>query len=218
MFKSYIFSLRRRVKLLVAGLVLLGLPVLAAHIYLEEQGNFHVVEPGLIYRSARMDEDELVRYFRSCGIKTILNLEGERTDREWYREEGRVAAKYGVTRIDYSLNARKFVPPWKLKELVSIIAQAPKPLLIRCKSGADRTGLAASLWHLDGLGLAPDIACKQLSLAFGHFPWYNKTVLMDDSFWNYVRYEELGAEILPLGPSLEPKGDPKAALQTSPAS
>ncbi len=208
MHKSANLRFRRRIKILVAGLLFLGLPVLSAVIYWEEQGNFHVVQQGTIYRSARMDEDELVRYFRNCGIKTILNLEGERTDREWYLEEGRVAAQYGVTRIDYSLNARKFVPPWKLKELLSIIEKAPKPLLIRCKSGADRTGLAASLWQLDGLGLAPDTACKQLSLVFGHFPWYNKTVLMDDSFWNYVRYKQHGFSILKPKSALETQGTP----------
>lgn len=199
---------RRGVKLLVIVSMLLGLPALAVHLWWEEQGNFHVVQQGTIYRSVRMDEDELVRYFRNYGIKTILNLEGERTDQEWYLEEGRVAAKYGVTRINYSLNARKFVPPSKLHELVSIIEEAPKPLLIRCKSGADRTGLAASLWHLEGLGLAPETACKQLSLVFGHFPWYNKTVLMDDSFWHYVRYKQHGFPLLKPKPAVETQGKP----------
>ena len=50
-----------------------------------------------------------------------------------------------------------------------ILRDAPKPLLIHCRSGADRTGLASVIYQAVIKGMDEDRAESQLSLRFGHF-------------------------------------------------
>src|SRR5262249_42727538 len=44
------------------------------------------------------------------------------------------------------------------------------PLLIHCKSGSDRTGLASALYRLVRLGEPPERAMDSFSYGHGHFP------------------------------------------------
>ncbi|MBK8025175.1 MAG: tyrosine-protein phosphatase [Chloroflexi bacterium] len=61
----------------------------------------------------------------------------------------------------------------------------PKPTLIHCKAGADRTGLAAALF-LMSQGTSFDQAAQQLSLKYFHFPWLGSpSVAMDQTLNAY---------------------------------
>src|SRR5947209_4291769 len=72
--------------------------------------------------------------------------------------------------------------------ILDIVRGAPKPLLIHCKSGADRTGLVAALYRYAEGGASAAEADRELSLAYGHFPYLtSRSGAMDDSFWAYVR-------------------------------
>jgi protein tyrosine/serine phosphatase len=46
--------------------------------------------------------------------------------------------------------------------------KAPRPILIHCRGGADRTGEAAALWVITQQKKSKKIALKQLSLKYGH--------------------------------------------------
>jgi len=71
-----------------------------------------------------------------------------------------------------------------MEELVALMKKAPKPLLVHCKAGADRTSLASAL-YLYALKHDPD-ADRAISIIYGHFPWLgSKTKAMDESFRNY---------------------------------
>jgi hypothetical protein len=59
-------------------------------------------------------------------------------------------------------------------------------VLIHCRSGADRAGLASALYCLAIAGQKPDNADQQLNVWYGHFPLL-QTIAMDDSFWHYVQ-------------------------------
>jgi protein tyrosine/serine phosphatase len=58
----------------------------------------------------------------------------------------RTAAQLGVTHYDVKLSAFREVDSGTLETILAIMRQAPKPLLLHCKSGADRSGLIASLY------------------------------------------------------------------------
>ena len=61
-----------------------------------------------------------------------------------------------------------------------------EPALIHCKSGADRTGLAAGLW-LMAQGRPVEEALDQLSLRFGHVA-AARTGILDAFFRTYAAF------------------------------
>jgi len=150
-------------------------------IYMEEQGNFHVITPGEAYRSAQLDSDELRHYIRKFNIKSIINLRGKRAGRSWYQAELRVSNQLNCRHYDLSIPADKSPSPVRVKKLLQLFATAPRPILLHCKAGADRAGLAAALWKAGVNGESKAIASKQLSLRFGHFP-IGPTSALDDFF------------------------------------
>jgi protein tyrosine phosphatase (PTP) superfamily phosphohydrolase (DUF442 family) len=152
------------------------------------QGNFHAVEAGVLYRSAQPDRDHLVAAARQHGIKSVLNLRGRNPGSRWYDEEVEASRELGLAHYDYSISAKRLVTPQQIAEILDIIRQAPKPLLIHCKSGSDRAGLVSALYRFSLAGATAEDADRELSLIYGHFPYLtSRSGAMDDSFWAYVR-------------------------------
>jgi protein tyrosine/serine phosphatase len=131
-------------------------------------GNFHEVIPGELYRSAQPSGNDIADYARTYGIKTILNLrDEERTG--WYRAEADASSKAGITLIDFPMSSSKQLPIADSQRLAKLMADAPKPLLIHCEHGANRTGLASAI-YVGAVGrLSETFAEFQLSPYFGHF-------------------------------------------------
>ncbi len=152
--------------------------------YLQLSGNFHPVIEGQLYRSAQPSADQLASYVRANGIKTIINLRGSHPGTDWYDGEVAVARKLGLEHIDFSMSASKAVTPQRAAEIVSLMASAPKPILIHCQSGADRSGLVAALYAKKVAGWSDDKAEGQLSFYYGHvgIPVVSSAYAMDRSW------------------------------------
>ncbi|MGQ9812097.1 MAG: dual specificity protein phosphatase family protein [Dissulfurimicrobium sp.] len=150
-------------------------------LYMEEQGNFHVITPGEAYRSAQMDRDELEYYITKYGIRSILNLRGENADKPWYVEELDVSRAHNVAHYDISLATSRELNSDDVIKLVEIFKTAPRPILIHCKSGADRSGLVAAMWKVIVDKEPKAEAAKQLSIIYGHMP-IGKATAMDHFF------------------------------------
>ena len=54
------------------------------------------------------------------------------------------------------------------KQLMAIMATAEKPILIHCRAGADRTGLASAIYVAGIARLGEMAAESQISLTYGH--------------------------------------------------
>jgi hypothetical protein len=93
-----------------------------------------------------------------------------------YLRERDLCQTLGLELIDLPMSATK--PPDKdtLLRLLEIMRTAERPLLMHCKSGADRTGLAAAIFVLDN-GQGAATARGQLSARFLHFRRGRKAVL-----------------------------------------
>ena len=151
------------------------------------EGNFHAVSPGILYRSAQPDAAELQLAARQYGIKSVLNLRGPNAGSPWYDDEVGASHALGLKHYDYAISAKRFVTRRQVADIVNILRQAPKPLLIHCMSGADRAGLVAALYRYAVDGASAQQADEQLSLAYGHFPYLtSRSGAMDASFWGYV--------------------------------
>jgi protein tyrosine/serine phosphatase len=128
-----------------------------------------------------LDSDELRHYFRKYNIKSIINLRGKRRGRHWYREELRISSQFNCRHFDLSIPADKSPSRKQVKKLLHLFATAPRPVLLHCKAGAVRAGLAAALWKAVVNGESKVPAAKQLSLRFGHLP-IGPTSALDDFF------------------------------------
>lgn len=188
------FDLRWRL-LRICGwtlLIVVGLP-LSFYGLLHVNHNQHEVVPGLLYRSAQLPAREFVGLAKQVGLRTVINLRGENVGREWYDDQFRAAGELGVDFINYRMSASRELSVAQMAELAEILRQAPKPLLIHCGSGSDRTGLACALFLLEA-GHPPEAVAYQLSLRFGHFPFlWSRSWAMDDSLNAYAETRRLPA-------------------------
>ncbi|MFQ5846590.1 MAG: dual specificity protein phosphatase family protein [Candidatus Methylomirabilales bacterium] len=148
---------------------------------MEEQGNFHPITPGVAYRSAQLDRDELEYYITTYNIKSILNLRGKKAGAPWYVDEMKVSRKYHVRHYDLSLSASREPSKRQEHKLLEIFKNAPRPILIHCKAGADRSGLVAAMWKVVVDKRSKSEAENRLSVLYGHFP-IGDTSAMDHFF------------------------------------
>ena len=175
----------------IAGLVL-GVALLSSGAYLgglQLSGNFHEVVPDQLYRSAQPSAPQLAAYVKQHGIKTVINLRGSSRG-EWYADEVAEAARLGVRHIDFQMSARKILTADRARELIALLKDAPKPILIHCQAGADRSGLVSSIYVQQIANQSEKAAERQLSFAFGHIGvrFLSSTVAMDDS-WEKLEKE-----------------------------
>lgn len=172
-----------------AIVLLLLLPFAAYGGHLVVRGNFHEVIPGELYRSAQPSARQIAAMVETYGIKSIVNLRGRNDRRDWYIEEVAEAQRLGLTHVDFAMSARKVLSVERADELTRILRDIPKPVLIHCMSGADRTGLASVIYLNRVAGVSDRVAEGQLSIWFGHFgvPYLSRTIAMDESWQTIER-------------------------------
>ncbi len=168
-------------KLIVAPVFLLFISIGSYFLYIEEQGNFRPITDGEAYRSAQMDRDELEYYINNYHLRSILNLRGKNPDMDWYIEEVKVSSEHGIMHYDMALSASRGLTSKEVQGLKEIFNSAPRPILIHCKSGADRSGLVSAMWKVIVDKRPKAEAKKQLSILFGHIP-IGSTSAMDQFF------------------------------------
>jgi protein tyrosine/serine phosphatase len=148
---------------LVALLALFGTYLGALRI----SGNFNTVLAGELYRSGQLSPPQIADYAKRYRIKSIINLRGNNTGNDWYDAEVAQSHHLEIAHIDFGMSARHELDGEQVAALISLISKAPKPLLIHCSAGADRSGLASAL-YLAAIKKS-DAADRQLSIRFGHF-------------------------------------------------
>jgi protein tyrosine phosphatase (PTP) superfamily phosphohydrolase (DUF442 family) len=134
-------------------------------------GNFGVVDPGYVYRSAQPAAD-LDRVIERYHLATILNLRGGSHDDDWYAAEVRTTRERGIDFYDLPMSATRRPRRRELLILLDLFERCRYPLLIHCKSGSDRTGLASALYRMSRRGESPGQAFEAFSLDYGHVPLF----------------------------------------------
>ena len=148
--------------------------------------NWGVVESGRLYRSNHPTPWQLEQAVRRHGIRTVINLRGHREVCGSDALGREAAAALGLEHIDAPLESRGAPHKDRVLRLAGIYARMTEPALIHCKSGADRTGLAAGLWLLTRGGRVEQ-ALDQLSLRFGHVA-AARTGILDAFFRSYAAF------------------------------
>ena len=161
--------------------------------------NFHLVWRGQVYRSSQLSPSRLQKVIDTYRIRTIINLRGPCPEFTWYEDECRTSHEQNVSQEDIVLSAIRLPPPAEIRRLVDVLRHAQYPILLHCRQGVDRTGLAAVIVRLMEPGVSLPEARAQLGIRFGYIP-YNGT----ENILKFIElYEEwLQAQHLPHSPAL----------------
>ncbi|HTL52151.1 MAG TPA: tyrosine-protein phosphatase [Planctomycetota bacterium] len=166
------FWRRRTGRILRIALVALAVVILSLAGYFYCCGalgaNFHEVSPApnALYRSAQLSSADLLARVKALQVKTVLNLRGENPGKPWYDEEAAALRAAGVRQIDIKMSGKHMPTREKLAALIEALDTAPRPILVHCQWGSDRTGLACAIERLEH---GNDFAAARGELAF--FPY-----------------------------------------------
>jgi protein tyrosine phosphatase (PTP) superfamily phosphohydrolase (DUF442 family) len=120
-----------------------------------------------VWRSAQPAPHH-VRRLADRGIKTIVNLRGEQTfGTRWLEQQA--CARHGVKLVELALRSRAAPTRAQFKAMRDLLTSVEYPILVHCKSGADRAGLMSLMVRHVHDGVPISEARDQLSLRYGHF-------------------------------------------------
>ncbi|MGC1584644.1 MAG: sulfur transferase domain-containing protein [Rhodomicrobium sp.] len=172
------------------------------HVFRAVYANRHQIAPG-VWRSAQPSPGQIAYYARK-GVKTIVNLRGER-DCGSYRLQVDACRRHGIKLVNFELRSRMVPAAEVIHEARNLFNNLEYPILLHCKSGADRAGMMSALFMFMKEGKPIEEAAKQLSLKFGHFK-KSETGVLDYLFERYIADNE--AEPMSFFEWLETRYDP----------
>jgi protein tyrosine phosphatase (PTP) superfamily phosphohydrolase (DUF442 family) len=141
------------------------------HNHVAPDDNFLMVDDGNFYRSRQLTTEKLEQYINIFKIKTVVNLRKSAARTNEGKAEEALCKRLGVDFNHVPMNAKRMPAKETLYALLDIFDNAPRPIIVHCKAGADRTGLVAALWVLDQMGRSRPEAAQQLATTYGHSPW-----------------------------------------------
>jgi hypothetical protein len=107
---------------------------------------------------------------RNNGIQTVVNLRGCAPPLRWYMEESRATHDMNLVQEDIAFAANRFPSLSEVRRLVEVLDRSAYPILLHCRQGADRSGLAAAIARLLQPGVTVRQATEQLGWRYGHIP------------------------------------------------
>jgi protein tyrosine phosphatase (PTP) superfamily phosphohydrolase (DUF442 family) len=109
-------------------------------------GNFGQVTDG-IYRSGQIHRPWLGWVWKTQRFRTVVNLAWSGTPADLAEE--RFLTSRGVTYRKFSWTPVGPPSAEELREALTVLEGAPRPLLVHCRAGRDRTGGLVGIWKLD---------------------------------------------------------------------
>lgn len=124
---------------ILTALVLL---VIGFYSWISYSGNIHEVIPGTVIRSAQLNPQQLNQVLNRYRIRSIIDMS---PGNKLHNKELQFSRTHHIRHFDLGINVHGFCPPNQLLKLTQLIETAPKPLLVHCRQGIDRTGLASAI-------------------------------------------------------------------------
>ena len=149
--------------------------------------NFHKVNENL-YRSGQPDEDEFKSLYSFNGIRSVLNLRENNSDKDEINAINRNWVN-AVTLYEIPLDTGK-ISEDDLYKILTVIRDAPKPLLIHCWHGSDRTGCAVAAYRIVFENWSVEDAISELMKPqYGHHKniYTNIPVLLRKADWKKIK-------------------------------
>ncbi len=154
--------------------------------------NLHKVSDKM-YRSSQPTPWQLKRIIKEKGIKTVINLRGAQPHSPVYMLEKRVCKETGVKMIDVEIYSRDLPDINRLETIARAFEEAQYPVLMHCKAGADRTGLAATLYLYLKEGVPIEKTNQLKFFPFGHIKSSDAGII-DFYFDEFLKYKKTDPE------------------------
>lgn len=134
--------------------------------------NFHWVVPGECARAAQAWAGGVGPFLEKRGVKALINLRGRNDDLSWWKNETGAVQARGIAHLDAMLDSRKLPTKPMLERLIEAFDQAPKPFVLKCSGGQDRTSFAAALYlvHRQGWAAMDAARAQYARFPYLHFP------------------------------------------------
>jgi len=157
--------------------------------------NFHWIVPGEAARAAQAYAGFLGPFLSRHGIRSLINLRGPNPKFGWWHYERRVTQAGGIEHLDVMLDSRNLPRRDMLVSVFDAFDRAPKPFLIKCSGGQDRTSLAAALYlvHRGGWAARDKALAQFARFPFLHFPKEHQRWLR--LFLDFAQEESAGRPI-----------------------
>ncbi|MCB1527892.1 MAG: protein tyrosine phosphatase [Hyphomicrobiaceae bacterium] len=166
-----------------------GRPAAYAELMLSDHGVFrmlylnrHKIAPDT-WRSAQPAPGD-IRKFAKDGVRTIVNLRGPRACSS-YTLEQKECQRNGIRLVDFQVRSRAAPTVQEIKGAAALFERIEYPMVMHCKSGADRAGLMSTLFMHFREGQPIATAKRQLSLRYGHIR-QAETGVLDYVFERYL--------------------------------
>jgi len=135
------------------------------------------------WRSAQPAPHDIARLKRA-GIRTVINLRGDRMCGSYWLEV-EACRRHGIRLETCVLRSRAAPSVKELHAARETLQRVEYPILIHCKSGADRAGLMSALYLHIIEGQPMEHCLRQLSLRYGHIRQADTGVL-DHFIMRYI--------------------------------
>jgi protein tyrosine/serine phosphatase len=119
-----------------------------------------------LWRSAQPTPSDL-HYMKQKGLRSVVCVRGGRAFGSWPLEK-EACQRLQLNLHKVAIRARQAPCKRDLLALIDLLSSLSYPVLIHCKSGADRTGFVTAVYLLSVEHRPVDEALGQLALRFGH--------------------------------------------------
>ena len=119
------------------------------------------------------------------GIKTVVNLRGVRNCSSFFLEK-ETCEKHNIKLINFPVTSRAAPKVETILAAKKLFNEVEYPIIMHCKSGADRAGLMSALYLILHKNVSVEEAKKQLSFKYLHIK-HAKTGILDAFFDNYIK-------------------------------
>ncbi|MGA2265378.1 MAG: dual specificity protein phosphatase family protein [Phycisphaerae bacterium] len=146
---------------IVIAVLAVGLAVILPWLSHWPVHHFEIVQSGVLYRGSQPDAEALEYIISRYKIRTVVNLRGASSQKDWWQVERGVCQKYGVRMVDVSLSNFQ-AAVWGLKQFLAVTADAANhPIYVHCEAGSARTGYVIAAYRIAVQGWSYDQAIKE---------------------------------------------------------
>ena len=146
--------------------------------------NFEAVVAGQVYRAAQPSAAQLEQWSKRYGIRTDINLRGQGFHD--FDAEQATAERLGMKFVPLRFEVRRPPTVPMMHRLIDALDNAPRPILLHCRAGVDRSGMASVLAAMAVGNLDYRTARQQLSI----WSWRPNSAAghVDNVFDDYDQY------------------------------
>lgn len=149
--------------------------------------NFYAIS-NRAYRSNHPSAAFIRKMQRDHGIKTIISMRRADTTGQYLLEK-EACDQLGITLSHILMSSRELPDVANILKAKTLLETAEYPILIHCKSGADRAGLMSVFYEHFVEHKTIEDSLKQLSMKYGHFRWA-ETGKLDFFFDAFISFQK----------------------------